>query len=170
MPKRDDITFRRELASLLPRARRFALVLTRNAAEADDLTQAALERAMVKASLYDPSKRLDTWVFKIMQNHWIDQRRKMARRGTQTGIDALAFTAGEDGRTLMETHDLVRRVAGAIGTLQEEQRAVVALVWIDGFKYQDAADVLGIPVGTVMSRLSRARQNLLARLGESAAP
>lgn len=161
-----DLQVRKGLIALLPRLRLFALVLTGHQADADDLTQAGIQRALEKAHQYNSAHKLETWIYKIMQNMWIDQKRKSARRGPHVDIDKAAGTVGEDGRKTLEVNDMVRHVRAAIETLPEDQRAVVGLVLVDGQSYKDAAEILGTPVGTIMSRLSRARQKILQTVGE----
>ena len=160
-----DLLVRRGLIELLPRLRRFALVLTGNQADADDLTQAGIERALERTHQYRPAYKLETWIYKIMQNMWIDQMRKAGRRGPHVDIEHAVQTVGEDGRKTLEVSDMLSHVRAAIETLPEDQRAVVGLVLVDGQSYKDAADILGTPVGTIMSRLSRARQKIMASVG-----
>lgn len=162
-----DLQVRKGLIELLPRLRLFALVLTGDQADADDLTQAGIERALNRAHQYNAAYKLETWIYKIMQNMWIDQKRKAGRRGTHVDIDEAVQTVGEDGRKTLEVNDMVNHVRAAIATLPEDQRAVVGLVLVDGQSYKDAADILGAPIGTIMSRLSRARQKIMQAVGET---
>jgi RNA polymerase sigma-70 factor (ECF subfamily) len=158
----DDTRFRHELAALLPRVRRFALALTGTVADADDLTQGALERALTRQRLFTSDTRLDSWVFRIAQNLWIDQMRTRKSRGTHIEL-AEADAAGairEDHRMTAERIDIARTIAA----LPAEQRVVVGLVLVEGWSYQEAADMLETPIGTVMSRLSRAREKIKAAL------
>ena len=164
MTSRPQRLVREGLVRHLPKFRRFALSLARNQADADDLVQAAFERALARASSYDPAYKIETWVFKIIQNYWTDQMRKQARRGTNVDIDQAYTLMGEDGRHSLETRDLSFKARLAIEQLPEDHRSVVALVLVNGESYKDAADILGVPVGTVMSRLYRARQALIQQL------
>ena len=147
-----------EIAALLPRLRRFARTLT-NAQrdDADDLVQLAVEKALTRLSQWQPGTRVDSWMFRIMQNAWIDEIRSRQRRAEtaldEDGLEALAPV--EPGR-LAEQLALRR----AIASLGEEQRAVVGLVLVEGLSYAEAAEVLGWPIGTVTSRLARAREQL----------
>ncbi len=170
MMTESDLQVREGLLELLPRLRRFALVLTGNQADADDLSQAGIERALVKAHQYSPDYRLDTWIYKIMQNMWIDKKRKAARRGTHLELDAAKQTIGEDGRKTMEVTNVLNLVRQSINRLPEDQRLVVGLVLVDGQSYRDTAEILDTPVGTVMSRLSRARQKIRDDVGISSLP
>jgi RNA polymerase sigma-70 factor (ECF subfamily) len=163
MSEAEETRFRHDLAALLPRVRRFALALTGAVADADDLTQAALERALVRQRQFTPGTRLDSWVFRIAQNLWIDQMRSRRSRGTHVELDeaAGAFAAHKDEHEMAADRiDIVRTIA----TLPEEQRVVVGLVLVEGWSYQEAADMLETPIGTVMSRLSRARERIKAAL------
>lgn len=155
-----------DIVALLPRLRRFALTLTRHEDDADDLTQATVEKALLRAGSWRPDTRLDSWLFKIMQNHWIDQTRARASRGgTPVDLDMIPDPSGEDGRQVTEVRLQLRAALDAVLALPDDQRLVVGLVLIEGLPYRDAAEVLGIPVGTVMSRLSRARAALEKSLG-----
>lgn len=164
MARRPERLVREGLVRHLPKFRRFALSLARNQADADDLVQAGIERALARAKTYNPDYKVETWVFKIIQNHWTDQMRKRARRGTTVNIDQAYSLAGEDGRRSVEIRDLSFKARLAIEQLPEDHRSVVALILVNGESYKDAAEILGIPVGTVMSRLYRARKSLVEQL------
>jgi RNA polymerase sigma-70 factor (ECF subfamily) len=161
MTEPDDARFGQEIAALLPRLRRFAMVLTGAAADADDLTQAALERALSRWRQFTPGTRLDSWVFRIAQNLWIDQARSRKARGPHTGLE-------EAHDAPMRETDMAGRIdiAKTIASLPEDQRAVVGLVLVEGWSYQEAADMLHAPVGTIMSRLARAREKIRTALVE----
>lgn len=148
---------RAELPALLPRLRRFGRALTRDRDDADDLVQRALERALQRAEQWQPGTRLDSWMFRIMQNAWIDEGRARRRRAETF----LPEEAGEQvGFSPTEAQIDALAVRKALGTLGDDQRAAVALVWVEGLPYKEAADVLGIPIGTLTSRLARAREAL----------
>lgn len=164
MARRPERLVREGLVRHLPKFRRFALSLARNQADADDLVQAGIERALAKAKSYNPDYKIETWVFKIIQNYWTDQMRKRARRGTSVDIDQAYSLIGEDGRRSVEIRDLSFKARLAIEQLPEDHRSVVALVLVNGESYKDAAEILGVPVGTVMSRLYRARKSLVEQL------
>jgi RNA polymerase sigma-70 factor (ECF subfamily) len=155
--------FERELLGLLPRLRRFARSLTRNAAQADDLCQMALEKALMRRSQRREEARLDAWMFMIMRNCWIDERRKntreLARFDAGVSADGLSDTAAPTNDPLGTLH-----LHQAMNALPDEQREAAALVWVEGFSYQEAADRLEIPIGTITSRLSRARGRLIKNL------
>lgn len=158
-----------ELVQLLPRLRRFAYSQTRSVQDADDLVQAACERALSRLDQFQPGSRLDSWMFTIMRNIWIDNVRSRARRpefanteATEGAIDQTFLSAQTEARS-----DL-RRISGEMAKLPPEQLSVLTLVVMEGKSYQEASDLLGVPIGTVMSRLSRARSRLAACLGAAA--
>lgn len=167
----DDAHVRNELAALLPRLRRFAMALTGNRADADDLVQDALERALRRADQWRPGTRVDSWVFRIMRNAWIDETRSRRIRSKVVSDDPDADAPGIDGRTAMEATLTLDRAMKVMATLPPEQRAVIALVQIEGFTYREAAEILGVPEGTVTSRLVRARSVIeTAVLGQEDVP
>jgi RNA polymerase sigma-70 factor (ECF subfamily) len=159
-----DPTVQAELIALLPRLRRFARGLAGAPDQADDLVQAACERAIARIHQWTPGTRLDSWMFRIVQTIWFDQTRAQKVRTGEGRIDAdsplveaeLAVDGARDIESQI-TYDAVRR---CMARLPDEQRAVLLLVCIDGRSYKEAADALAIPIGTVMSRLSRARAAL----------
>lgn len=158
-----------ELIALLPRLRRFARTLCHNRDTADDLVQGACEKALGAADRFVPGTRLDSWMYRILQNLWIDRCRSSAARGPHVDLDAALELQGSDGRQDTEAQLTLAKVRLAIAALPEEQRLVLALVSIEGLSYRDAAEQLGVPIGTVMSRLSRARSKLMAVAGGAAA-
>ena len=156
----DTTSFQGELVSLLPRLRRFALALARSRDAAEDLLQSTVEKAIRNAGSFDPKRRLDSWLYKIMQNTWLDTRREAAKWSISADHD---FDApGEDGRQVVEAREDLRRAKAAFTKLPEEQRAVLTLVVLDGLSYKEAAEALSVPIGTIMSRLARARAALAA--------
>jgi RNA polymerase sigma-70 factor, ECF subfamily len=152
---------RRQLCQFTPRLRRFALTLTGSQVDADDLVQSTFERALVCLQQWEPGTRLDSWLYRIAQNLWIDQRRRMRVRGTTESADDMVLP-GEDGREVNERNLMVRDAMRALAALPEEQQVVLALVSIEGLSYEEAAKVLNVPRGTVMSRLARARRAVAA--------
>jgi len=155
--------FSGQLVDLLPRLRRFSRALTRSTADADDLTQAAVERALLHQASWQRGTRLDSWLFRIAQNLWRDELRAHRRRAEPLEE---RHAVGEDGRESFHRHIEARDMARAFDQLAEEQRTVLTLVVLDGMRYQEAADALGVPVGTVMSRLARARSRLAAVMAD----
>lgn len=146
-----------QLLAALPRLRRFTRALTGNGHDADDLVQTVCERAIRQIAQFTPGTRMESWLFRIAQTAWIDHAR--ARRVRVDHASAVLATAEEAAGGEHEAVDRVhiQRVDAALGSLPEEQRAVLALVCVEELSYAEAAQVLGIPVGTVMSRLSRGR-------------
>lgn len=148
---------RRELIALLPRLRRFARALTRSTDEADDLVQSAVERALRNLDRWTPGTRLDSWMFRIMKNCWIDEIRSRTVRDRVFAPEEAGVTVGSDGEQAMEQYLEAKAVREAMNTLPEEQRLAVALVLVEGFSYREAADMLEVPIGTLTSRLARGR-------------
>lgn len=156
---------RTELIAFLPRLRRFARSLAGgNPDLGDDLAQAAIERALANMHRFEAGTRLDSWMYKIAQNVWIDNRRAEKLRGSTVSDEILTTVAGEDGRRVAETHLTMEATRAAIANLPEDQRAAVMLVLVDGLSYKDAADALSVPIGTIMSRIFRARATLEAEV------
>lgn len=147
----------------LPRLRRFALALTGRSVEADDLVQDTVERALRNLDRFTPDTRMDSWLFKIAQNLWIDRIRANRVRSGTVSLDEAA-DASSDGVRAAEAYTLLSKTLDALNELPLEQREVVALVLIEGIPYREAADILGVPIGTVTSRLARAREALAARV------
>ena len=152
------------LAALLPRLRRFALALTGSAGDADDLVQGACERALRGAAHLRDATRLDAWIYGIMRHLWIDEMRSRRVR-RHDALEAAQEVVGDDGEASANGRITLLRVRRCLEQLPAEQRAVMILVCVDGLAYAEAATVLDIPIGTVMSRLSRGRRELHARLG-----
>lgn len=155
---------REQLAALLPRLRRFGRLLARNREDGDDLVQAALEKALARTGQWTPGTRLDSWMFRIMQNTWIDEVRARQRRG-ETFVEE--EEAERAGASTTDSHVDALAVRKAVSQLSDEHRAVVGLVLVEGLSYDEAAGALEIPVGTLTSRLSRAREALKSMLGDA---
>jgi len=142
-----------ELRELLPSLRRFALWLARDPGEADDLVQGCIERALSRWSTRRGDASLKAWLFSILHRQFLDQRRRAGR-----WRHVLAMIGGEPvAAPSAEDTFVARSSLQAFGALAVDHRAVLLLVVVEGLSYQDAARALGVPVGTVMSRLSRAR-------------
>jgi RNA polymerase sigma-70 factor, ECF subfamily len=158
-----------QIVALLPRLRRFARSLTRDAADADDLVQTALERALACKHQLRPDASVAGWLFGILKNAWIDELRAGGRRRR---LFAPEEEGQHAGRATTDS-DLDRwSVEQAMATLPPEQRLAVALVLVEGLTYGEAASVLEVPVGTLTSRLARGRAALatLLRDAPAAAP
>lgn len=156
-------SFKNELIALLPRLRRFALATTRSRHEADDLVQAAVEKALRHESSWTPGTQLDSWLFKIMQNLWLDELR--AHRRKAEPLERIADRPSEESDDAMMLRLQLIEVRAALAGLPVDQQAVLAMVVLNGMSYQATAAALDIPVGTVMSRLARGRAALATRLG-----
>jgi RNA polymerase sigma-70 factor (ECF subfamily) len=151
-----------QIVMLLPRLRRFARNLTRNPHDADDVVQIAVERALTRLDQWRSDARLDSWMFKIVRNAWIDELRARGRRDKVF----LAEEAGENiGTDSMERETELLSVQAAMARLPEDQRVAVSLVLVEGLPYREAAEVLDVPIGTLTSRLARGREALQALLG-----
>lgn len=161
-------TIRGELVQLLPRLRRFAIALTGSVTNGDDLVQDTVERALKRLHQWEPGTRLDNWMFRIAKNRFIDTRRS-ARRSGAVIMDAPDEAAAIyiDGERAMESSLALRDVSRALQTLPLEQREALALVVIDGLSYREASDILDVPVGTLTSRIARARETLADLVPES---
>ena len=151
-----------QIVALLPGLRRFARNLTRNPHDADDVVQIAVERALMRLDQWRSDARLDSWMFKIVRNAWIDELRSRGRHDKLFLAAEAGETVGTDS-TARET-DLLA-VESAMARLPQEQREAVSLVLVEGLQYQEAADVLDVPIGTLTSRLARGREALQAMLG-----
>lgn len=162
------MAFEQELLALLPRLRRFARGLSQNAADADDLCQAALERALKSREQWQAGTRLDSWMYRITRNIWIDNRRATRRRGIHADIDDGVMQIADDSHTRMEVSVELGDVEKAMAKLPDEQREAVILVLVEGYAYREAAEILEVPIGTLTSRLVRGREALVRELGEAA--
>ncbi len=154
-----------DIAALLPRLRRFARALTFHREDADDLVQIAIERAMNRSAQWEPGTRLDSWLFRIVKNAWIDEVRSRARRDQLFAPEEEGEQVGDDSAA---AHQQRMAIHKAMSLLSEDHRIVVGLVLVDGLPYKEAAAVLEIPLGTLMSRLSRAREALQGLLSDQA--
>lgn len=159
--------FDSELTQLLPRLRRFAHALSRDPAQADDLAQMTVERALRSRDQWQPGTRLDSWAYRIMRNLWIDKVRARGRRKPFEAPPEAGANVGEDPREAMDSAIDLKRAMAAMQLLPDEQREVVALILVEGFGYRETAEMLGLPIGTVSSRLVRGRTALLHMLGEA---
>lgn len=154
------------LTQCLPRLRRFAHALSRDPADADDLTQMTIERALASRAQWQEGTKLDSWLYRIMRNLWIDTARSRARKARVEAPPEAAETIGVDPRPGLEAAVDLARVMAAMGRLPDEQREVVALILVEGFGYREVSEMLGLPIGTVSSRLVRGRTALLEMVGE----
>lgn len=152
---------REQLVSALPRLRRFARTLTRDIADADDLVQIAVERALLRFDQWRPESRFESWMFGIIRNAWIDEVRSRRRQERVFLPEENGENVGDASNEAQATRLSMQR---ALMALPEEQREAIALVLIEGLSYKEASDVLGIPMGTLTSRLARGREAMQANL------
>lgn len=150
-------SMREQLIELLPRLRRFARTLARHNDDADDLVQIALERALLRYEQWDADSRLDSWMFGIIRNAWIDEVRQRQRRGQHVDVEEIRETvSGNEANLELD----MMSVQEAMSRLPEEQRTAVTLVLVEGLSYKEAAKAMQVPIGTLTSRLARGREAL----------
>jgi RNA polymerase sigma-70 factor (ECF subfamily) len=157
--------FRSEITGEVPHLRRFARALTGDAALADDLVQDCIERALRKQHLFDEARSLRTWLFTILRNLYISGLRRSAHGRADKSVDEMI--SGEDAvRPEQESRLAMSDIALALDRLPTAHREVLLLIALEDMSYREVAEIIGVPVGTVMSRLSRARGNLRAMLDD----
>ena len=150
--------FARQLEVEIPRLRRYARALTRDVSRADDLVQSCLTRAVAKQHLWQPGTDLRAWLFTILHNQHVNDVRRSVREGVNVAVEDMApvLTVQSNAYASLQLRDL----EAAIASLPQEQRQVILLVGLEGMRYEEVAEILGVPVGTVRSRLSRGRDQL----------
>jgi RNA polymerase sigma-70 factor (ECF subfamily) len=148
----------RDVIGLLGALRRYARSLTRDEAQADDLVQDTLVRAYERRSSFQSDGNLRGWLLSILHNTFIDGRRRHAAETRR--VEQLAAFAETTAPADQESRVRLQQIQAAFMRLPDEQRAALHLIAIEGLAYQEAANVLGIPIGTLMSRLGRARATL----------
>ena len=155
--------FNDQLEAQIPRLRRYARALTRDIYRADDLVQSCLERAIAKQHLWQPGTDLRAWLFTILHNQHVNEVRRSVREGVSVPVEDIAFSFAvkSNAPANLELRDL----EAAIAKLPEEQRQVILLVGLEELRYEEAASILDVPVGTVRSRLSRGRDQLRRLMG-----
>lgn len=161
-----DSVFEDGIIAMLPRLRRFATGLARDLSAGDDLCQMTIERALKARDQWAEGTRLDSWVYKIMRNIWIDEVRARGRAqktflDEEAGLD-IGAPAEQEARVELSFIDR------AMARLPDEQREAILLVMVEGYAYREAADIIGCPIGTLTSRLIRGRDALQDMLGEAA--
>ena len=150
---------KQDLVALLPRLRRFALSMTGSVAEADDLVQEACFRALSRKETRDPNQPLDRWVFRILRNLWTDEIRKRQVRLGQ-GLVQSDETQELQSHQTGESYVAEGEIRRSISDLPQELSSVLLLVAVEGYSYAETSSLLDVPIGTVMSRLHRARKTL----------
>ena len=157
-----------EIEESVPALRRYARALTRNVDRADDLVQDCIERGIRKQGLWKPTGSLKSWLFRILLNLYRNELRTNRRRGEHVAVESLlvepSVAPSQPGRIALA------EMARAIDTLAAEQREALLLVVLEGMSYSEAAEIIGVPIGTLMSRLGRARAALRTLTGSGDEP
>ncbi len=163
------IAFSKYLITELPYLRRFARGLCGDASLADDLVQDCVERALMKSHLYDPARPLRAWLYAVLRNIYVSNWR---RNSKFTGAKNLDDLEGFEGAVQPEQENnfSVALITDALDNLPAQQREVLILISLEEMSYQQAAEIIGVPIGTIMSRLSRARAHLQNILEERGTP
>lgn len=161
-------SMRAAIIAALPRLRRFCQAMAGNASDGDDLMQSAVERGLSRSHQFQLGTRVDSWLFRIAQNIHIDTIRATKRRGSTVQVDEIHGVMGEDGRVVVEGRSELAAVQRALQTVPQDQRAAFLLVVVEGMSYKEAAEALEVPVGTIMSRLARARGRIEQTVGAGA--
>ncbi|WP_231738953.1 sigma-70 family RNA polymerase sigma factor [Novosphingobium sp. FSW06-99] len=156
------------LEPLIPGLRRYARALVRNAALADDLVQDCLERAIARWHQRRSGCSTRAWLYAILNHTAIDEARRATRRGRHLSIDD-AMPADLSSPATQEQSMFAHDILAAVDLLPQDQRSVLLLVGVEELSYAEAAEVIGVPIGTIMSRLSRARDRLRGLLDNQAA-
>jgi RNA polymerase sigma-70 factor, ECF subfamily len=154
----DDLQDR--MVKLLPRLRRFVHSLTGGAESSEDLVQETYLRALAHLDQWHRGTRLDSWMFRIAQNLWIDQMRMLRVRGDFVDIEIIGELLTCDGAVIAENRIVLQQLRKDIAQLSLDQRNVISLVCAYGLSYKETGEILNLPAGTVMSRLARARDAL----------
>lgn len=158
-------TLHNDIANLLPRLRRFARSITFHREDADDLVQVAVERALGRSEQWEAGSRLDSWMFRIVKNAWIDEVRSRIRRERVLAPEEEGEHVGDDSAAAHQDRIAIQK---AMSLLSDDHRIVIGLVLVDGLPYKEAAEILDIPIGTLTSRLARAREALQGLLSDHA--
>ena len=151
---------RAEMVKLLPRLQRFSYALCGNMDSGNDLAQEACLRALSRIDQWQPGTRLDSWMFRITHNIWRDRGRAAKVRGNMIDISDAHNLSEVDGRQVVEGRETLALVMKGIEQLPDDQKILIALICIDGLSYKEAAKIVEVPIGTIMSRLARARKSL----------
>lgn len=159
---RDGQTKRQQILEVLPHIQRFAISLTRNRADADDLLQNTVERVLSKGT--PDGVDMKKWMFRVCKNIWIDEIRATRIRETAVKSGNITLHDRPDWETEIMGRLKLKQIREAMEALPEDQRLVISLISIEGYSYKEAADILETPIGTIMSRLARARKNLVQLL------
>ncbi len=159
--------FRNDLVKELPYLRRFARGLCGDASLADDLVQDCVERALKKNHLYDPERPFRAWLYAVLRNIYVSNWRRNAKFTGAKNVDDLVGLEGSV-QPDQDSNFSITLITEALDTLPAQQREVLVLISLEEMSYKDASEIIGVPIGTIMSRLSRARshlQNILEKRG-----
>jgi RNA polymerase sigma-70 factor, ECF subfamily len=148
------------MVKIMPRLRRFVYSLSGGGDSSEDLIQETYVRALAHLDQWQPGTRLDSWMFRIAQNLWIDQMRTERVHGEAVDIDVIGHLLSCDGRVIAENRIVLQELRKDIAQLSMDQRNVIRLVCGYGLSYKETGKILNLPAGTVMSRLARARDAL----------
>ena len=159
-------SFGAELEVHIASLRRYARALLRNRADAEDLVQEALARAIARADSFQAGTNMRAWLFTILHNVHVNQVRSRASRPDEVTVESVENRLTTPAR--QEERVEVREMMRALDELPDEQRQVLLLVALEGLKYEEVAEMIGVPIGTVMSRLSRGREAVRAKLANGA--
>ncbi|MFQ3234849.1 MAG: RNA polymerase sigma factor (sigma-70 family) [Paraglaciecola sp.] len=157
----------KQLTAIVPMLRRFAYSLTGSMPDADDLVQSTIEKILNKG--IPDEADLTKWAFRLCRNVWIDEYRANKTRQAATQNPELQEQPEYDQDKRIATNDALHQVNQAMNTLGDDQRAVLSFVAVQGMSYKQVSEILDVPVGTVMSRLSRARIALIGLIGHLSA-
>ena len=155
--------FAQRVGEEMPRLRRYALALLRSEVDADDLVRECVVRALSKRHLWQEGTDLRAWLFTILHNQFVNNVRRLAPQGISVDVSDLDAETHQVPR--QDKRPELRDLDRALALLPEEQRAVILLVGLEGMAYETAAEVVGLPIGTVRSRLSRGREGLRRLMG-----
>jgi RNA polymerase sigma-70 factor (ECF subfamily) len=147
----------RRMVNILPRLQRFVHSLTNGSSFTDDLVQETYARALAHLDQWQPGSRLDSWMFRIARNLWIDQVRSDKFRGEVVDIDVVDHLLSCDGQRVAENRIVLDELRRDIAELSMDQRDVIRLIWFYGMSYKETGKLLNVPPGTVMSRMARVR-------------
>lgn len=150
----------RRMVNILPRLQRFVHILTKGSSISEDLVQETCVRALAHLDQWQPGSRLDSWMFRIARNLWIDQVRSEKFRGEVVDIEVVGHLLSCDGQRLADNRLILEELRKDIAELSMDQRDVIRLVWFYGMSYKETGKLLNLPPGTVMSRMARVRGTL----------
>ena len=163
----DAESMRAAIIAALPRLRRFCQAMAGNPADGDDLMQSTVEKALAHSDQFREGSRVDSWMYRIAQNLHIDRTRATRRRGTVVPVEDAFDLVGDDGRVTVESRSELAAAQRALDAVPDDQRAAFVLVVVEGLSYKEAAETLDVPIGTIMSRIARARGRIERVLGDS---